>query len=120
MTHMEKRALAGRLEVGALGLGCMGMSEFYGPGDDAESIATIHAALDAGVRLLDTSDVYGPHTNEELVGRAIRGRRESVVVATKFGIVRTADPAHRGVNGRPEYVRASCDASLKRLGLETI
>src|SRR5262245_26553789 len=120
MRVMEKRTLGGRLEVGALGLGCMGMSEFYGPGDDAESIATIHAALDAGVTLLDTSDVYGPHTNEELVGRAIRGRRDGVAVATKFGIVRTADPAYRGVNGRSEYVRASCDASLKRLGLETI
>jgi aryl-alcohol dehydrogenase-like predicted oxidoreductase len=117
---MEKRTLGGRLETGALGLGCMGMSEFYGPGDDAESIATIHAALDAGVTLLDTSDVYGPHTNEELVGRAIRGRRDGVVVATKFGIVRTADPAFRGVSGRPEYVRASCDASLRRLSLETI
>jgi aryl-alcohol dehydrogenase-like predicted oxidoreductase len=117
---MEKRRLGGRLETGALGLGCMGMSEFYGPGDDAESIATIHAALDAGVTLLDTSDVYGPHTNEELVARAIRGRRDGVVVATKFGIVRTADPAYRSVSGRPEYVRASCDASLRRLGLETI
>src|SRR5215813_8253845 len=100
MRAMEKRMLGGRLEVGALGLGCMGMSEFYGPRDDAESIATIHAALDAGVTLLDTADVYGPFTNEELVGRAIRGRREEVVLATKFGIVRDPNnPAARGVNG---------------------
>jgi aryl-alcohol dehydrogenase-like predicted oxidoreductase len=109
------------LEVGAVGLGCMGMSEFYGPRDERESIATIHRALDLGVTLLDTADVYGPHANEELVSRALRGRRrEAVVVATKFGIVRGSDPVARGVNGRPEYVRASCDASLKRLGLETI
>jgi aryl-alcohol dehydrogenase-like predicted oxidoreductase len=99
----------------------MGMSEFYGPGDDAESVATIHAALDDGVNFLDTADVYGPHTNEVLVGRAIRGRRPEVVLATKFGIVRDpADPTKRGVSGRPEYVRASCEASLKRLGVETI
>jgi aryl-alcohol dehydrogenase-like predicted oxidoreductase len=99
----------------------MGMSEFYGPRDEAESIATIHAALDAGVDFLDTSDAYGPFTNEELVGRAIRGRRSAVVLATKFGIVRSAaDPASRSLSGRPEYVRAACDASLKRLGIETI
>ncbi|PYQ11526.1 MAG: aldo/keto reductase [Acidobacteria bacterium] len=119
---VEKRRLGRRgPEVSAVGLGCMGMSEFYGPGDDAESIATIHAALDAGVNLLDTADVYGPHTNEVLVGRAIRGRRPEAVLATKFGIVRDpAEPAKRGVSGRPEYVRSSCDASLKRLGVETI
>ena len=109
------------VEVGAIGLGCMGMSDFYGPRDEAESVATIHRALDLGVTLLDTADVYGPHANEELVGRALRGRRrESVVVATKFGIVRGSDPTARGVNGRPEHVRASCDGSLKRLGLDTI
>jgi aryl-alcohol dehydrogenase-like predicted oxidoreductase len=104
----------------ALGLGCMGMSEFYGPGDEQESIATIHAALDAGVSLLDTADIYGPYKNEELVGRAIRGRRAEAFVATKYGIVRGPNPMDRGVNGRPEYIRASCDGSLKRLGVETI
>ena len=119
---METRRLGTQgLEVGAVGLGCMGMSDFYGPRDEAESIATIHRALDLGVTLLDTADVYGPHANEELVGRALRGRRrEAVAVATKFGIVRGSDPTARGANGRPEYVRSCCDASLKRLGLETI
>ena len=109
------------LRVPAVGLGCMGMSDFYGPRDEAEAIATLHRALDLGVTMLDTADVYGPRTNEELVGRALRGRRrEAVVVATKFGIVRGSDPLARGANGRPEYVRSSCDGSLERLGLETI
>ncbi|AQV96081.1 aldo/keto reductase [Cupriavidus necator] len=104
-----------------LGLGCMGMSDFYGVHDDAESIRTIHHALDRGINLLDTADVYGPHTNEALVGRAIAGRRGQVVLATKFGLVRDpANPATRGVNGRPDYVRASCEASLKRLGTDHI
>ncbi len=115
------RKLGPDLEVSALGLGCMGMSEFYGQGDDAESTATIHRALDLGVTLLDTSDIYGPHTNEVLVGKAIAGRRDEVVLATKFGIVRDpANPTARGINGSPEYVRASADASLKRLGLDYI
>src|SRR5215831_4015133 len=119
---MESRTLGTQgLVVSALGLGCMGMSEFYGPGDEAESIATIHRALDLGVNLLDTADVYGPYTNEELVGRAIRDRRQGVFVATKFGIVRRADnPTYRAVSGRPDYVRQSCEGSLKRLGVDTI
>lgn len=116
---MQTRKL-GRLEVGAIGLGCMGMSEFYGATDETESIATIHRAIELGVTLFDTADMYGPFTNEQLVGRALRGKRDRVVVATKFGIQRGADPGKRSINGRPEYVRAACDASLQRLGVDVI
>lgn len=118
---MEKRKLGAQgLEVSAMGLGCMGMSEFYGATDELESVATIQRALELGVTFLDTADMYGPFTNEELVGRAIRGKREQVVLATKFGNVRGQDGSFQGINGSAQYVRQACDASLKRLGVETI
>ena len=116
---MQKRNLRD-LSVSALGLGCMGMSEFYGPSNDEESISTIHRFLDLGGNFIDTADTYGPFKNEVLIGKAITGRRESVVLATKFGNERGADGSLKGINGRPEYVRAACDASLQRLGIEYI
>ena len=124
MTHTLQTRTLGRtapLTVSALGLGCMGMSEFYGtPAEDAAGIATIHRALDLGVTFLDTADMYGPFTNEQLVGRALQGRRDGVVLATKFGNERLPDGTRVGINGRPDYVRAACDASLQRLGVDHI
>ena len=118
---MQTRTLGKQgLTVSTLGLGCMGMSEFYKGGSEEESIATLHRAIDLGVTFLDTADMYGPFKNEELVGRALRGRRDRVVLATKFGNERKADGTYLGVNGRPEYVHAACDASLRRLGVERI
>ena len=119
---MEERYL-GRsgLKVSAMGLGCMGMSEFYGKGDPQESIATIHRAIDLGITFFDTADMYGHGANEELLGQALKGKRDKVAIATKFGIVRDpSDPAKRGINGRPDYVKKACEASLRRLGVEVI
>jgi len=118
---MEKRTLGSQgLAVSALGLGCMGMSEFYGTADEGESLATIHRALELGVNFLDTADEYGPFTNERLVGKAIKGRRDQVVLATKFGNERREDGSFVRINGRPDYVRAACDGSLRRLGVDYI
>jgi aryl-alcohol dehydrogenase-like predicted oxidoreductase len=124
---MQQRKLGNQgLSVSAQGLGCMGMSDFYGGRDEKEALATLHRALELGVNFLDTSDMYGPYTNEELVGRALKGRRQQVVVATKFGIMRSGKPPQgggspiTGINGRPEYVRSSCDASLQRLRVDHI
>jgi aryl-alcohol dehydrogenase-like predicted oxidoreductase len=121
---MNKRKLGNELEVSEIGLGCMGMSAFYGAAasrDETEAIATIHRALDLGINFLDTADMYGPYTNEELVGRAVKGKRDQFIIATKFGIqLVDGDPYKRRINGTPEYVREACEASLKRLGIETI
>ncbi len=117
---MEQRTLGGNLTVSALGLGCMGMSDFYGGRDEQRAIDTIHRAIDLGVTFLDTADMYGPFTNEQLVGKAIHDRRDRVVLATKFGNERRPDGSWVGINGRPEYVRAACDASLQRLGVDVI
>ncbi|HEY9693127.1 MAG TPA: aldo/keto reductase [Oculatellaceae cyanobacterium] len=118
---MKTRKLGNQgLEVSELGLGCMGMSDFYGGRDEEEAIATIHHAIDNGVTFLDTADMYGPHTNEQLVGKAIKDRRDQIILATKFGIVRTPEGGFGGVNGKPEYVHQACDGSLQRLGVDVI
>ena len=117
---MKTRKLGPELEVSAVGLGCMGMSEFYSGRDETEAIATLHHALDLGITFFDTADMYGPYTNERLIGDALKGRRDQTIIATKFGIVRTAEGGFAGINGSPDYVRQACDASLKRLGIDTI
>ena len=121
ITPKKRRLGSQGLQIFPIGLGCMGMSEFYGPSNEKESIATIHRALELGIDMLDTADMYGPFKNEELVGRAIKGKRDRAVIATKFGNVRDPkDPTKRSINGRPEYVKQACEGSLKRLGVETI
>ena len=121
MSAAPRRTLGrSAVQISPIGLGCMGMSDFYGPADDEASVALLHHALDCGVNLFDTADMYGPWTNERLVGRALRARRDEAVIATKFGVVRAEGGAFLGLNGQPDYVRASCDASLQRLGVEAI
>lgn len=121
MAIVQRKLGSQGLVVSSQGLGCMGMSEFYGQADEKESIAVIHRALDLGINFMDTADMYGPYLNEELVGRAVKGRRHEYVIATKFGIIRDSSrPGDRGVNGRPEYVRSSCEGSLRRLGMDYI